>query len=176
MPTHHVSTLFDGNSLTNVTGDRYNGWDSDGLILAFRRPWTITRYKVTDAGSAHGLAETRLLCKLLSTDSQWVQVAGGLGFQRPVTFHPIVSLPNDYQTYMAPADGFLTFLLVGAGGKDKVGGWGGKGGLSKGTLAVTKGQEFGIFVGGAGGGFSAGDDDDMTAGLSVNFSSLLFDD
>ena len=77
MPTHHVSTLFDGNSLTNVTGDRYNGWDSDGLILAFRRPWTITRYKVTDAGPAHGLAETRLLCKSLSTDSQWVQVAGG---------------------------------------------------------------------------------------------------
>ena len=172
MPTHHVSTLFDGNSLTNVTGDRYNGWDSDGLILAFRRPWTITRYKVTDAGPAHGLAETRLLCKSLSTDSQWVQVAGGLGFQRPVTFHPIVSLPNDYQTYMAPADGFLTFLLVGASGKDKVGAWGGRGGLSKGTLAVTKGQEFGIFVGGAGGaggGFGTSNIDRAGGGLTAVF-------
>ena len=46
--------------------------------------------------------------------------------------------------------------------------------IGLGNLPSVEGSE--SVVGGAGGGFSAGDDDDMTAGLSVNFSSLLFDD
>ena len=82
---------------------------------------------------------------------------------KTMVYYPIddATSEEEYQTYVAPADGTIHITAVGAAGwmnpsknsRGEYGAQGGKGGLTKGTLPVIKGQTFVVFVGGYNKGF-----------------------